>query len=99
MKNIFAYKYLFSKKKEINIMLIQLIIDRFEGKYAILESQNKNSLIFNFPRSLLPKDVKEGTVIRFNIDIDEKETETRRINIKEQLDNLKKKDQGGDIQL
>jgi hypothetical protein len=79
-------------------MLIQLIIDRFEGKYAILESQNKNPLIFNFPRSLLPKGAKEGTVIRFNIDIDEKETETRRKNIKEQLDNLKKKDQGGDIQ-
>ena len=80
-------------------MLIQLIIDRFEGKCAILESQNKNSLIFNFPRSLLPKGVEEGTVIRFNIDLDEKETETRRKNIKEQLDNLKKKDQGGDIQL
>jgi len=80
-------------------MLIQLIIDRFEGKYAILESQNQNSLIFNFPRSLLPKGVKEGTVLRFNIDLDEKETETRRKNIQEQLDNLKKKDKGGDIQL
>ena len=80
-------------------MLIQLIIDRFEDKYAILESQNKYSLIFNFPRSLLPKGAKEGTVLRFNIDLDEKETETRRKNIQEQLDNLKKKDQGGDIQL
>jgi len=80
-------------------MLIQLIIDRFEGKYAILESKNQNPLIFNFPRSLLPKGAKEGTVLRFNIDLDEKETETRRKNIQEQLDNLKKKDQGGDIQL
>ena len=80
-------------------MLIQLVIDRFEGKYVILESQNKNSLIFNFPRSLLPQGAKEGNVLRFNIDLDEKETETRRNNIQEQLDNLKKKDQGGDIQL
>jgi len=80
-------------------MLIQLIIDRFEGKDAVIEYQNKNSLIFNFPRSLLPKGAKEGTVLRFNIDLDEKETETRRNNIQEQLDNLKKKDQGGDIQL
>jgi len=79
-------------------MIIKLIIDRFEGKYAILESQEKHPLIFNFPHSLLPKGAKEGTVIRFNIGIDEKETETRRKNIKEQLDNLKKKDQGGDIQ-
>jgi hypothetical protein len=80
-------------------MLIQLIIDRFEGKYAILESQEENPLIFNFPRSLLPKGAKEGTVLSFNIDLDEKETEARRKNIQEQLDNLKKKDQGGDIQL
>ena len=80
-------------------MVIKLIIDRFEGKFAILESQDKNPLIFNFPCHLLPEGVKEGTVIRFNIDIDEKETETRRKKIKEQLDNLKKKDRGGDIQL
>lgn len=80
-------------------MLIQLIIDRFEGEYAVLESQSQNFFIFNFPRSLLPKGVKEGSVLRFNIDLDEKETETRRKNIQEQLDNLKEKDQGGDIQL
>ncbi len=80
-------------------MIIKLIIDRFEGKYAILESQEKNPLISDFPRHLLPEGVKEGTVIRFNIDVDNKETERRRKSIKERLDNLKKKDQGGDIQL
>jgi hypothetical protein len=78
------------------IILIQLIIDRLEREYAVIEYQNTT---FNFPRSLLPKGAKEGTVLRFNIDLDEKETETRRKNIQEQLDNLKKKDQGGDIQL
>jgi len=41
---------------------IKLVIDRFEGKYAILESQDKNPLIFYFPRHLLPEGVKEGTV-------------------------------------
>jgi len=80
-------------------MIIKLIIDRFESKYAILESQEKNPLIFNFPRHLLPEGVKEGTVISFNIDVDNKETERRRKRIKERLDNLKKKDQGGGIQL
>jgi len=80
-------------------MIIKLIIDRFESKYAILESQEKNPLIFDFPRHLLPEGVKEGTVIRFNIDVDNKETERRRKRIKERLDNLKKKDQGGGIQL
>jgi hypothetical protein len=80
-------------------MIIKLIIDRFEGKYAILESQDKNPMIFNFPRHLLPQEVKEGTAIRFNIDIDEKETTRRRNKIIEKLNRLKKNDQGGDIQL
>lgn len=83
-------------EKPLNIILV---IDRFEGKYAILESQEKNPLIFNFPRHLLPEGAKEGTVIKFNINIDDKETEKRREKIKERLDNLKKKDQGRDIQL
>ena len=80
-------------------MNITLVIDRFEGKYAILESQEKNPLIFNFPRHLLPQEVKEGSVLRFNIDIDEKETTRRRNKIIEKLNRLKKNDQHGDIQL
>ena len=80
-------------------MNVILVIDRFEGKYAILESQEKCPCTFNFPRHLLPEGAKEGTIIRFNIEIDDKETEIRREKIKEQLDNLKKKNQRGDIQL
>ena len=80
-------------------MIIKLIIDRFEGKYAILESQEKNPMFFNFPRHLLPQEAKEGSVLRFNIDIDEKETTRRRNKILEKLNRLKKNDQGGDIQL
>ena len=80
-------------------MNIILVIDRFEGKYAILESQEKHPLIFNFPRHLLPPEAKEGTVFRFNIDIDNKETTKRRNKIIEKLNKLKKKDDGGDIEL
>ena len=80
-------------------MNITFVIDRFEGKYAILESQEKNPLIFDFPRHLLPQEAKEGSVLRFNIDIDEKETTRRRNKIIEKLNRLKKNDQGGDIQL
>lgn len=80
-------------------MIIKLIIDRFEGKYAILESQDKDPIIFNFPRHLLPQEAKEGSVLSFNIDIDEKETTRRRNKIVEKLNRLKKNDQGGDIQL
>jgi len=80
-------------------MIINLIIDRFEGKYAILESQDRNPITFNFPRHLLPKEAKEGSVLRFNIDIDNNETTRRRNKIVEKLNKLKKNDQGGDIQL
>ena len=54
---------------QLNIILV---IDRFEGKYAILETQDKATLNFNFPRHLLPTGAKEGLVLRFNIDIDNK---------------------------
>jgi len=78
---------------------INLIIDRFEGKYAVLETQDKNLLTFNFPRHLLPPDVKEGSALNFNIDIDNKETTRRRNRIIEKLNRLKKNDKGGNIQL
>lgn len=80
-------------------MIIKLIIDRFEGKYAILESQNKESLIFNFPLHLLPKEAKEGTMLNVNISIDQEETKRRKDKIQSLLNKLKEQDKGGDIQL
>ena len=80
-------------------MIIKLIIDRFEGKYAILESQDKNPMIFNFPRHLLPKEAKEGIVLNINIDIDHEETKRRKDKIQNLLNKLKEQDKGGDIQL
>lgn len=80
-------------------MIIKLIIDRFEGKYAILESQDKNPMIFNFPHHLLPQEAKEGTVLNINIDIDQEETKRRKDKIQNLLNELKERDKGGDIQL
>ena len=51
------------------------IIDRFEGDWAVIEYEDK---IFNFPKELLPKEAKEGDVLIFNVQIDEKETENRK---------------------
>ena len=59
-------------------MNIILVIDRFEGKYAILESQEKNPLIFDFSRHLLPQETKEETLFDFNISIDHKETKRKK---------------------
>ena len=80
-------------------MIIKLVIDRFEGKYAILEFQDRNPIIFNFPRHLLPQEVKEGTVLNINIDIDQEETKRRKDKIQNLLSKLKEGDKGGDIQL
>ncbi|MFZ5648174.1 MAG: DUF3006 domain-containing protein [Bacillota bacterium] len=44
-----------------------LVIDRFEGEYALIEYKKR---IFHIPKSLIPKGAKEGDVIRIQITID-----------------------------
>ena len=51
------------------------IIDRFENNWAVIEYGKKT---FNFPKDLLPKEAKEGDVLKFDITIDREETEKRR---------------------
>ena len=80
-------------------MFIKLIIDRFEEEWAILETQESNPKTFNFPRHLLPKEAKEGTVLNINISIDQEETKRRKDKIQNLLNKLKEQDKGGDIQL
>lgn len=52
-----------------------LIIDRFEGDWAVVEY---GETTFNFPRSLLPQDVKESDVITISISVDQTITKERR---------------------
>jgi len=54
---------------------------------------------FPIPRDLLPKGVKEGDVLNITIAIDREATEKRKKKIQGMVDDLKKSDQGGDIQL
>ncbi|HHW57288.1 MAG TPA: DUF3006 domain-containing protein [Clostridia bacterium] len=56
------------------------IIDRFEGDWAVIEYGDKT---FNFPKELLPKEAKEGDVLKFDITVDREETEKRRKIIKD----------------
>jgi len=51
------------------------VIDRFEGNFAVIECGNKT---FNFPKELIPKEAREGDVLKFNIEIDIEETEKRK---------------------
>ena len=53
-----------------------LIIDRFEGDYAVIEV---NDEFINIPKSTIPKEAKEGDVLRFIIDSDETAKRKQRI--------------------
>lgn len=44
-----------------------LVLDRFEGEYALIEM---NRRIFHIPKILLPKSAKEGDVITIQITVD-----------------------------
>ena len=61
---------------------IMLIIDRFEGNYAVVEI---NSEMISIPKSVLPSNAKEGDVLK--IIIDDNETDKR----KKHIENLMNK--------
>jgi len=61
---------------------LKIIIDRFEGAYAIVELDNGD--FFDMPKVLLPNMANEGDVI--SIEIDEDATERRRERIKNLLE-------------
>lgn len=62
---------------------MRVIIDRFEGEYAVVEIEE--GIIIDVPRILFPN-AKEGDVIK--IEIDNEETENRKDRIKELMNNL-----------
>lgn len=59
-------------------------IDRFEEEFAVVEFDDRK--VVNILKDKLPKEAKEGDVLKFNEDIitiDYKETEKRRKEIEE----------------
>ncbi len=63
---------------------VRIIIDRFEGKFTVVELENKSRI--NMPRELVPKGAKEGDILE--IRIDKEETERRRKRIENLLRDL-----------
>lgn len=63
---------------------MKFTIDRFEGEWALVELENKD--IVNIPSIILPKEAKEGDIVK--IIIDEKETEKRRRRIQDKFNDL-----------
>lgn len=62
-----------------------LIIDRFEGDWAVIEFGDKT---FDIPRSLLPKEAREGDVIQISISIDNHATRDREEAVRKLADEL-----------
>ncbi len=52
---------------------MNVIIDRFEGNFAVVETENKKMI--NLPKLLVPDGAAEGSVL--SIQINTKETEAR----------------------
>lgn len=63
-----------------------LIIDRFEGDWAIIETENRH--MFNLPRILLPHGIKEGDVINIQVGVDLVATKERAEKSQSMLENL-----------
>jgi len=60
-----------------------LIIDRFEGDFAIVETSDGN---VNIPRADIPANAKEGDILV--IDLDKNETDARKKRIDGMMNNL-----------
>ncbi|MBE6067445.1 MAG: DUF3006 domain-containing protein [Clostridium lundense] len=60
---------------------MKVIIDRFEGDFAVCEKENKTMI--DIPKEILPEEAKEGDVLNINICIDTEETENRKKVIEE----------------
>jgi len=68
---------------------MKLIIDRFEGDFAVCETEDRKMI--NIKRSLLPGDAKEGDVIIRTSDgyrIDKDETAERKKRISKLIDDI-----------
>lgn len=68
---------------------MRLIIDRFEGVYAVCEDDNGNMV--NVLKANLPEGAKEGSVLQVAdgmITVDHDETNNRKERIKEKMNSL-----------
>ena len=71
------------KSKE-EVKAVKVIIDRFEGDYAIVELPDMTMV--DMPISLVPKGAREGDVLVISIDAEE--TAKRKEKIKKLMDDL-----------
>ncbi|MDD4715661.1 MAG: DUF3006 domain-containing protein [Oscillospiraceae bacterium] len=63
---------------------MKLIIDRFEGNFAVAELENQQFV--SLPRQAIPSQAKEGDVL--SVEIDHAETQKRAETIKKLMDQV-----------
>jgi hypothetical protein len=66
---------------------IKAFVDRIEGKIAVVYLGKNEDVKIDIPLKFLPKELKEGTHLNINIEIDEKENE----NNSSEIDDIRKK--------
>jgi hypothetical protein len=91
----YLYRYLHRKEEtNINDKMIDnkaeyVVVDRFEGNYAVCE--DKNGEMINIDRTEIPQEAKEGSVLKIvdgGIEIDRIETTVRKNRILELMEAL-----------
>jgi hypothetical protein len=55
--------------REPKLKMNRVVIDRFEGDFAVVELPNRNMI--DVPKALLPDEAVEGDIIEIRIDRDE----------------------------
>lgn len=55
-------------------MLIELKVERIEEEKVVLKNEDNETIIW--PKNLLPKDIKEGSLLAFTIKGNEEKNET-----------------------
>jgi len=63
---------------------MKVIIDRFEGDYAVVELEDKT--ICTMPIKLLPEGAKEGSILKIEVDVES--TENRKEKIQKLMDEM-----------
>lgn len=69
---------------------MKAVIDRFEGEYAVLLIEQEE-VQMDFPKKLLPEDIKEGDILRINIELDPDETSAQEKRVGNILEKLNRK--------
>lgn len=56
---------------------MNIIIDRFEGNFAVVELEDKRMI--NMPRELVPEEAREGDILVIQVSLDKTEDLKRKI--------------------